>query len=54
VTSKCVGIVGCVVVTFLSSIVVLIPNDNFLVLPLLYSLSVLFHVCNPGEKLGCL
>ena len=28
-TSKCVGIVGCVVVTFLSSIVVLIPNDSF-------------------------
>ena len=42
-----------VVVTFFSSIIVLITNDNYLIVPLLHSVSELFHVYNPNEKFDC-
>jgi len=41
-TNKCAGIVGC---RFFSSIVVLTPNGNFWIAPLLHSVSDYVYMC---------
>jgi hypothetical protein len=50
-TSKCAGVVGCSCYIFELNRSIN-SKWQFLVVPLLNSVSELFHVCNPDEKFG--